>query len=88
MSKRVIKIAVTDTAKAQIEKLAGRLDMKEMGVASRVYEWLSRQSDDVVVKGVLGLLPEGYEAEIVTVALRRMAAKKKGEKPGRPKKAK
>lgn len=74
MGKRVIKIAVTDSGKATIKKLAARLDMKEMGVASRVYEWLGRQTDDVVVKGVLGLLPEGYEGEVVEVALKRLAA--------------
>lgn len=77
MGKRVIKIAVSDQAKGVIEKLAGKHDMKEMGVASRVYEWLARQTDDVVVKGVLGLLPEGYEGDVVELALKRMGKAKK-----------
>lgn len=51
---KVIKVKVTAGAKAVISTTADALDMKEQGVASRIYEWFGRQSDDVR-RAVLGL---------------------------------
>ena len=73
----VIKVSVAPSAKTVIEKTAAQTGMKEIAVASRIYEWFAQQ-DDVLRKGVLGLLPEGYEADVAKLALERMA---KGQKP-------
>jgi len=69
--RKIIKVAITESAKAAIEAVASRHDMKEIAVASRVYEWFASQPD-VVQKGVLRLLPEGYEAEVIRLALDRL----------------
>jgi hypothetical protein len=76
--KRVIKISVTPSAKTIIEGFAEKHGMKEIQVASRIYEWFTQQ-DDVLRKGVLGLLPEGYEPDVAKLALERLAAD--GKKP-------
>jgi hypothetical protein len=69
----IIKISVTPAAKSSIEKTAAETGMKEISVASRVYEWFAAQ-DDVVKKAMLGLLPKGYEADVAKMALERIAA--------------
>jgi hypothetical protein len=53
-NRKIIKIAVTENAKAIIEAIASEHDMTEQGVASRIYEWFGRQSDEIQ-RGVLGL---------------------------------
>lgn len=45
--------------------------MTEQWVASRVYEWFAKQ-DDVLKKGILGVLPKGYELDVARLALERM----------------
>jgi hypothetical protein len=45
--RHVIRIAVSPGAKAAVENFAKHWDMKEMGVASRMYEWFARQPEDV-----------------------------------------
>lgn len=66
-------------AKAAITRIANEHGMKEIAVVSRVYLWLARQTDDVLVKGVLGLLPRDYEDQIVELALQRVRSKKGGK---------
>lgn len=73
--KNVIPIAVDPEAKAVITAIAKRHDMKEIGVASRIYKWFSKQPD-VVQKAVLDLLPEGYEGDVIRIALERIAKEK------------
>lgn len=73
--RHTIKITVTPTAKTVIEKFSEKNGMAEIQVASRAYEWFSRQSD-VVKKGICGLLPEGFEVDIAKLALERMAKKR------------
>jgi hypothetical protein len=72
-TRKIIKVAVSESAKQAIESVAGKHDMKEMGVASRVYEWFAAQ-EDVVQKGILRLLPEGYEPEVVRLVLQRIGS--------------
>jgi hypothetical protein len=69
-------IGVDDAAKAAISDIAERHGMKEIAVVSRIYLWASRQTDDVLVKGMLGLLPAGYEDDVVGLALERLRAKR------------
>ena len=82
--KRVIKISVNPAAKTAISSIAQRHDMKEIGVASRIYEWFAIQ-DDVTQKAILRLLPEGYEADVAKLALERIAAGKGDDKGGKKK---
>ena len=60
---KLIKIRVSEAAKRVLESTAKDLDMKEIGVASRVVEWFGRQ-DQAVRNGVLGFWPSLSEAEI------------------------
>lgn len=82
--RKVIPISVDGAAKATITRVADKHGMKEIAVASRIYEWFSRQ-DDVVQKGVLRLLPEGYEAEVTKLALERLAAEAQKKPAGKGK---
>jgi hypothetical protein len=70
--RHTIKITVKPEAKTIIKGFAEKLGMAEIAVASRIYEWFAAQ-DDVVRKGVLQLLPENYEKDVVRIALERMA---------------
>ncbi len=72
---KLIKIKVTDGARKVIKTEAAALDMKEQGVASRVYEWFGQQ-DEVMRRHVLKLLPAGYEADILRLAMERAEAKR------------
>jgi len=78
--RNVIKISVTPSAKTVIADIAEKNGMREMWVASRVYEWFGAQ-DDVLRKAILQVLPEGYEVDVVRMALEKFAAAK-----GKPKK--
>jgi hypothetical protein len=78
MALKFIKIKVTDGAHKVIKAEAEALDMKEQGVASRVYEWFGQQ-DEVMRRHVLKLLPAGYEVDILKLALERHQAKKPGK---------
>ena len=71
--RKIIPISVNASAKQVITRIADEHGMKEIAVASRIYEWFATQ-DDVVQKGVLRLLPKGYEAEVARLALERLAA--------------
>jgi hypothetical protein len=66
-------------AKSVVTQLAKDLGMKEIAVVSRIYLWFSQQ-DEVIQKGVLNLLPKGYEADVCRLALERMAADAKPKK--------
>jgi hypothetical protein len=72
-------LAVDGDAKQAISRIASQLGMKEIAVVSRAYIWLATQ-DDVVVKGVLGLLPKGYEPDVASLVLQRIAGNKKTPK--------
>lgn len=78
-TKNVIKIAVSPAAKSVISGIARKHDMKEIGVASRIYEWFGQQ-DDVVQKAILRLLPEGYERKLLRSVLEDLAEEPKFEK--------
>lgn len=67
-----IKIWVSEASRHALKELAAELGMKEIGVASRALEWLAKQ-DPVVQRGVLGVLPPGYEADVAKLALERIA---------------
>lgn len=75
---KVIKISVSADAKKVIRDFAVKHDMKEIGVASRIYTWFAQQ-DDVIRKGILGMLPEGYEPDIARLMARRLT-KRRGRK--------
>lgn len=73
---KLIKIRVGDKAKQIITETADALDMKEIGVASRIYEWFARQ-DATMQRHVLQLLPPGMDADILRLALERAEKKRK-----------
>lgn len=77
--RQVIKIAVRPEAKTIIAAFAEKNGMTETTLASRIYEWFADQ-DDALRKGVLGILPEGYELDVARVALERMTATKKSRR--------
>jgi hypothetical protein len=77
-SKNVIPIAVLPSAKAAITNIAKKHGMKELTIATRVYEWFAQQ-DDVVQKAILRMLPEAYEVDVAKLALERIAAGKDGK---------
>ena len=70
-----IKIRVSDAAKRELTKTARELEMKEIGVASRLIEWFAKQ-DDAVRKGVLGMYPKDFEAEVARLILEKLAGSK------------
>ena len=57
-----MQIRVTRDAKAIIEGIAEDRDMKEIGVASRIYEWFGQQ-DPIVQRAVLGWTLDPNEVE-------------------------
>jgi hypothetical protein len=71
-------IGVDGDAKRVIKEVAARHGMKEIAVVSRIYLWFARQND-LVQRGVLGMLPEGYESELLKAAVERQAGKSKGK---------
>ncbi len=73
---KVVKVRITDKALKVIKDEAQALDMKSLGVFSRICEWFAAQ-DDVTRRGVLGLLPESMRDEVVEMALKSL---KKGKK--------
>lgn len=78
--RKQIKIAVTPAAKEAVEKFCERNAATEIGIASRVYEWWAAQ-DDVVRKGVVGMLPEGHEVDVLRLVLDGLAAAAQQKKP-------
>jgi hypothetical protein len=70
-TREVIRISVEPGSKKVIADEAGANGMTEQWVASRVYEWFAKQ-DDVLKKGILGVLPKGYELDVARLALERM----------------
>lgn len=70
---------MTGDAKAVVSRIADDLGMKEIAVVSRIYLWFAEQ-DEVIQKGVLRLLPKGYEGEVCRLALERLAGGKGGKK--------
>jgi hypothetical protein len=72
----VIKVSVAPSSKKIIHDMAERHGMREIWVASTIYEWFAAQ-DDVVRKSILGLLPEGYEVDVAEIALERIIAGRK-----------
>lgn len=85
--RKIIKISVNGDAKRAIESFASKTGMTEIAVASRVYQWFVAQ-DDVLRKGIVGILPETYEVDIAELALRRIATDTAaaGDKPAKVKK--
>lgn len=73
---KFIKIRVSDRAKKSLKETAKELDMLEVGVASRLIEWFATIDDDALRKGILGILPKHYEADVAKLALERMASSK------------
>jgi hypothetical protein len=59
--RKQLKVFVSGGAKDAVERFAARFDMKEQGVASRIYEWFGRQPP-AVQKWICGLV-EGNEGE-------------------------
>jgi hypothetical protein len=78
VEKQAVKILTTSVARDIVKRTAAELGMKEQVVASRIYEWFSRQ-DEVLVKGILGLLHKGNEVDVARLALERLAAGGKGK---------
>lgn len=52
--RKIMKIAVTQSAKQVVAGWSREMDMTEQGVASRIYEWFGTQ-DEVVQRGILGM---------------------------------
>jgi hypothetical protein len=69
--RKIISVEVTEEAKARIDEVseATGVDMKR--IASRMYEWFAEQ-DDLLQKGILGILPKGLEPDLARAALERI----------------
>lgn len=67
---------MTPKAKGKLEALAEELGMKEITMMSRLIEWFADQ-DDVVQRGAMGHLPPSMKEEIVRLALKRLAPRKR-----------
>ncbi len=65
---KVVKVRITDKALKVIKDEAQALDMKSLGVFSRIIDWYSLQSE-TVRRGVLRLLPADMEQEILRLVL-------------------
>jgi len=73
--RKVIRISVTSGAKKVISRWAAENDMKEIGVASRIYEWFGKQPEQIQ-RGILGLYGR-LAPDIARMVLERMADGKK-----------
>jgi len=73
--RKILSIEVTEKAKQAIDLVSKETGVDKKQVASRLYEWFGEQ-DDLIQKGILGLLPKGMEVDIVRLALEKM-----GESP-------
>ena len=73
--RKVIRISVTSGAKKVIARWAAENDMKEIGVASRIYEWFGKQPEQIQ-RGILGLYGR-LAPDIARMVLERMADGKK-----------
>lgn len=69
---RIIRIKVRPSAKAVIAEWAAATDMKEQGVASRIYEWFASQ-DESLQRAILGLFGPDTP-DIAKLILERMEA--------------
>jgi len=77
MNVRVImRIEVDPVARDKLQQVCSSLGLTQVSVNSRMIDWLCEQSD-VVQAGVLGLLPEGTDCDVVALALKQIAANKK-----------
>jgi hypothetical protein len=77
--RKQLRIFVSGGAKKTVEDFAVRFDMKEQGVASRIYEWFGKQPP-AVQKWICGLV-EGNEGEgmrLFAAELARRSAKPDG----------
>jgi len=79
---KLIRINVSERAKGVIENIADKHGMKEVIVASKIYEWFGQQPD-VFQKSILGMLPEGMESDVAKLALEQLAATGKGKSKGK-----
>ncbi len=73
--RKVIRISVTVGAKKVISRWAAENDMKEIGVASRIYEWFGKQPEEVQ-RGILGLYGR-LTPDVARMVLERMGDGKK-----------
>jgi hypothetical protein len=62
--RKIIKIEVTPEAKEVIAGVAEELDMKENGLAGRIYTWFGSQTD-LVQKAILGIWPKNVEDKLI-----------------------
>lgn len=69
-TKVAIRIAVTAAAKTTIEKLSDQTGLKEITIASRLYEWFSGQ-DEAVRASILGTIPESMRLDVARLWMER-----------------
>jgi hypothetical protein len=72
----IMRIELSPEAKEQFIDFGDSLGMTQVAVASRLVEWLTKQSD-VIQAGVLGLYPEDIRAEVPSMLLKHLIAEKK-----------
>lgn len=70
-SRRQLRLFVSLAAKKSIEGVAERDGMTELAVASRVYEWFSRQPE-MFQRVILGHVPDDYRPDVIDLILKRM----------------
>lgn len=76
-TKVAIRIAVTATAKTIIEKLSDQTGLKEIAIASRLYEWFAGQ-DDAVRASILGTIPESMRTDVARIWMERESKRDNG----------
>jgi len=79
--RQVIRIAITERAKASVERACRDLGMSQQELTSRVFEWFADQ-DRSVQLAALGLLPEELEAAGAAIYMERVKAKRAGQVKG------
>lgn len=81
--RNIVKMEIDNSGKAAIRNAAEDLGMKDQACLGRLVMWFADQ-DDVTQKYVLGVLPKGYEVDILEKALERH--RQKTGQQGTPKK--
>jgi hypothetical protein len=76
--RKTLNVSMSPRAKSFLESLALELGTSETQIVTRTLEWLEMQ-DDVLRRGVLGLLPPSMMNDIKRLALEKLKppAKKK-----------
>jgi hypothetical protein len=75
-----VTIAVTREAMAAVDRISDDTGVSKKRIMSLAFLWFAAQ-DDVLQKGILGLLPRGMEVDITRMALGQLARNAAADRP-------